>query len=114
MNILNVKPILKSIHEDTGAIIGTDLNFDDRSFLVYTLYPSVIVNNDNEESLELKDFLFVSKFTVGYCKRTKEIFLNGLTGIKGYNLSPTFEMARANYAHSHVSGLTSPVVCIGS
>ena len=113
MNILDVPSMLESIYEDTGAVVDTHLNFYNREYLVYTLYPSIVINNDHDESLELNNFLFVSTFTVGYNKDTEEIFLNGLTGIRGYNLLPSYDMARSNYAHSHVSGLTSSVVCIG-
>ena len=90
MNILDVPSMLESIYEDTGAVVDTHLNFYNREYLVYTLYPSIVINNDHDESLELNNFLFISKFTVGYNKDTEEIFLNGLTGIRGYNLLPSY------------------------
>lgn len=105
--------ILDSVYKETDVKYEIQPSYNDnKRFTIAILYPKLNVSNEDGDEIDLNNF--VVKITGEMTYNNNGIWYRKFNSLEGYNLCPTEEMVVAGYAHSHVSGLTSPTVCLGA
>lgn len=108
-----LKEVLQSVYRDTDVVFDVSCDYNnDKMFTVVILYPELHITNTEEHEITVNNFLVKVK---GFVKQNdnNELIIREFHTLQAYNLCPTEQMLFGNYAHSHVSGLSLPTVCLG-
>lgn len=108
-----LEEVLQSVYKNTDVVFDVSCDYNnEKTFTVVILYPELNITNTEEHEITVYDFVVKIKGTVEP-NNNNELIIKNFYTLQAYNLSPTEQMVIGNYAHSHVSGLSSPTVCLG-